>query len=393
MIRANFTPLRLTIAAVVLSPWLAPCARTVPSVSEPNAGGPQPGVLRFAEIDEPSGLNPLIASQPIVLDLSYFTYSFFFNVDDKLNLVPEIATEVPTVANGGVSKDGKTITYHVRRGVKWQDGQPLTAHDIVFTYQAIMNPKNNIQGRLGYDDVADVVAPSDYTVVVHMKKVDSPIVTLFMCLDGDYPILPAHLLAKYPDLNHCADNDMTIGSGPFKVVEWVRGDHIVFEANQDYWRGTPNLAKIVLYFVHDNSEILDRLRSGKIDAWFRSDPTLYPALTEIPGIGVTISPDNTFEHLDFNLRDPLLQDVRVRRAVAMAIDRRVIVRDVTHYVYQTTDSDQPYASWAHDRYTPHVGYNPNGARTLLAKAGWALGADGVLQRRGRRLSLQLAYLG
>jgi peptide/nickel transport system substrate-binding protein len=392
-IQRNFATLRLTLTAIAISALLAACAKTETTVPEPDKSGPQPGVLRFAEIDEPSSLNPLVASQPIVLDLSYLMYSFFFNVDDKLNLVPEIATEVPTVANGGVSKDGKTIIYHVRKGVKWQDGQPLTAHDVVFTYKAIMNPRNNIQGRLGYEDIADVLAPDDHTIVVHMKKVDSPIVTLFMCLDGDYPILPAHLLAKYADLNHAPYNDMPIGSGPFRVVEWVRGDRLVLETNQDYWRGTPKLSKIVVYFVRDNNEIVDRLRSGNIDAWFRSDPTLYPALTEIADINVTISPDNNFGHLDFNLRDPLLQDVRVRRAVAMAIDRRAIVRDVTHYVYQTTDSDQPYASWAYDRSTPHVGYNPNRAKKLLADAGWTRSADGSLQRRGRRLSLQLAYLG
>jgi peptide/nickel transport system substrate-binding protein len=382
----------LASAALATLLLVSACTRTESPAPPPEQGGAQPGVLRFAEIDEPDGLNPLIASQPIVLDLSYLMFSFFFNVDDKSHLVPEIATEVPTVANGGVSKDGKTITYHLRRGVRWQDGQPLTARDVVFTYRAIMNPKNNIQGRLGYDNIADVITPNDYTVVVHMKRVDSAIVTLFMCLDADYPILPAHLLARYPDLNHVPYNDKPIGSGPFKVVEWVRGSHILLESNHDYWRGNPKLDKIVISFFHNNGEIVDRIRAGKIDAWFRSDPTLYPVLTQIPGISVPISLDNTFGHLDFNLRDPTLKDVRVRRAVEMAIDRRRIVREVTHYVYQTTDSDQPYTSWAYDRDMPHITYNPDGAKKLLAKAGWNRGPDGVLTMKGQRLSLQFAFL-
>lgn len=377
--------------ALVAAALLGACSQPTHAPGATRAAS-QPGVLRFAEIDEPDNLNPLIASQPIALDISYFVYSFFFDVDDHARLVPDIAVSVPSVENGGVSKDGRTIRYRLRHGVRWQDGQPLTARDVVFTFHAIMNPKNDVQGLLGYEDIADVSAPDDYTIVVHMKRVNSAIVSLFMCLDGDYPILPAHLLAKYPDLNHVAYNDKPIGSGPFRVVDWVRGDHLAFEANADYWRGAPGLHRIVISFVHDSAQIVDRLRDGSVDAWFRSDPTLYPTMLQIPGINVAISPDNNFGHLDFNLRDPVLSDVRVRRAIEMAIDREKLVEDVTHFVYQPTDSDQPFSSWAYDRSVPHIGFNRNAARTLLARAGWRRGADGVLAAGGRRLSLQLAFL-
>jgi len=379
------------LAAITLSTLLAACGPVGPGVSNEKTG-PQPGVLRFAEIDEPDGLNPLIASDPIALDLSSFIFSFFFDVDDHSNLVPDIATDVPTVANGGISRDGLTIVYHLRKGVKWQDGEPLTARDVLFTYHAIMNPKNDIQGTFGYDHIAAVVAPNDYTVILHMKKVDSAIVSLFMCQDGDYPILPAHLLEKYPDLNQVAYNDMPMGSGPFTVAEWVRGDHLTLKANRAFWRGRPRLDTIVIYFVHDSAQIIERLRSGTIDAWFRSDPDSYPTLTQIPDMRVVISPDNNFGHLDFNLRDPLLQDVRVRRAIEMAIDRQRIVHEATHYVYQTTNSDQPYASWAYDPHAPSVSYDPKRAITLLAQAGWARGADGFQSKGGRQISLELANL-
>ena len=348
-------------------------------------------MLRLASIDQPDSLNPLLASQPIALDLSYLTYSFFFDVDAHSQLVPDVATEVPTIANGGISRDGKTITYRLRRGVRWQDGVPLTSRDVVFTYRAIMNPRNNVQGQLGYEDIADVTAPDDYTVVVHMKHVDSPIVTLFMCLDGDYPILPAHLLAKDPDLNHVAYNDRPVGSGPFEVQDWVRGDHITFEANPDYWRGAPKLQSIIVYFVHDDQQIVDRLRAGSVDAWFDSDPMVYQTLAQLPGVGVVISPDNNFGHLDFNLRDPVLDDVRVRRAIELAIDRANIVQTVTAAVYQATDSDQPYTSWAYDREVPHAGYDPRAAMALLARAGWRRGPDGVMANGTHRLVLQLAF--
>jgi len=388
--RALARLLKTTVIAFISLAMFA-CGRARPGPNTP-ASGPQSGILRFAEIDEPDGLNPLIASEPNALEFSYFLYSFFFEVNDKSELVPDVALQVPTIANGGISKDGRTITYHLRRNVRWEDGAPLTARDVVFTYQAIMNPRNNIQGRFGYDKIAGVEAPDAYTVVVHMRTVDSAIVTLFMCLDGDYPILPAHLLAKYPDINHVAFNDKPVGSGPYRVAEWVRGDHLTLDANLSYWRGPPGLDKIEIFFVRDGNEIIDRLRAGTVDAWFRADPTAYPSLSQIPDIRVAISPDNNFGHLDFNLHDPLLQDVRVRKAIEMAIDRRRIVRDVTSYVYQTTDSDQPFTSWAYARSVPHVSYDRKGATALLQSAGWRRGADGVLENGSGRLSLQLAYL-
>src|SRR5579864_3982008 len=166
-----------------------------------SAAGPVPGVLRYAEIAEPDNLSTLLSTQIVTVDLSYLMFSYFFNVDDHDNFVPEIAAQVPTLQNGGLSPDGKTIVYHLRHGVQWQDGVPLTAQDIVFTYRAIMNPKNNVQVRTGYDQIQDVQAPDDYTVVVHMRKVFAPIVAYFMCVQGGFAILPAHLLQQYSSLN------------------------------------------------------------------------------------------------------------------------------------------------------------------------------------------------
>ncbi|MBV8264660.1 MAG: peptide ABC transporter substrate-binding protein, partial [Candidatus Eremiobacteraeota bacterium] len=85
-----------------------------------------------------------------------FIFGLFFNLDDKVHYVPELATVVPTQQNGGISKDGLTITYHLRHGVKWQDGAPFTSHDVVFTVSAILNPKNNLQSRNGWDQIKNV---------------------------------------------------------------------------------------------------------------------------------------------------------------------------------------------------------------------------------------------
>jgi peptide/nickel transport system substrate-binding protein len=389
--RAVAAKLGLLFLALAL---LAGCSKVSQSTTAPGAtgGGTIPGVLRYADIQEPDTLNPLLTTQAVTADLEYLAFSFFFNYDDKLNFVPEAALEVPTLANGGISPDGKTITYHMRHGIKWQDGVPLTSKDVVFTFHAIMNPANNVQVRTGYDQIASIDAPDDYTVVLHMRRVFSPIVAYFMCQQGGFPIMPAHLLAQYPNVNKLPYNSLPIGSGPFKITEWVHGDHITLEANPGYWRGPPKLQKIIFRFVASTSTIKVQLQTHEIDAWFRANPDLYAELKAIPGFDVVVSAQNVFGHIDFNLRDPLLQDVRVRKAIEYALDRNAMAQTVTHGVYQAGTSDIAPYSWAYPKDLPVYDNDPAAARALLDQAGWVPGPDGIRVKDGKRLELQLSYI-
>ena len=131
------------------------------------------------------------------------TMAWLVKWDENNNPYPELATEVPTKANGGVSKDGLTITYHLRKGVKWSDGAPFDADDVVFTTKVILNPATNEVGRLGWDQITKIDEPDKYTVVYHMKKPYSPFVTTFFSTAGANPcILPKHLLDKLPNINN-----------------------------------------------------------------------------------------------------------------------------------------------------------------------------------------------
>jgi len=383
----------MVLAAVLISAG-AGCTGNPSASTTTGAGqGFIPGTLRIADIEEPDTLNPYISTVITSLDLSLLWGEYFFNVDNHGQYVPEVALQVPTLQNGGISPDGMTITYHLRRGIKWQDGAPLTAQDVIFTFHAIMNDRNNVQARQGYSEIASVTAPDNYTVVVHMAQRYAPIIAYFMGLQGGGPILPAHLLARYPDMNRVAWNAKPIGSGPFQVVEWVHGDHMTLVANPNYWRGAPKLHQIIYKWIASNTTIMTELRTGEADAWFRADPPLYPQLTQIPGHTVLLTPYSVFGHIDFNLRDPLLKDVGVRQAVKYGIDRRLIIHDATHDLYLPSNSDQPAFSWAYDRDLPPVEYNPEKAKALLDAAGWKPGPDGIRVKNGQRLSLQLSYIG
>lgn len=382
----------IALAAMVL----AGCSPNASSSTQANGGGGvpyTPGTLRIADIEEPDGLNPYISNVITSIDMSLLWGEYFFNVDDKGQFVPEAALQVPTLANGGVSPDGLTITYHMRRGIMWQDGAPLTAKDVVFTWQAIMNRRNNVQAITGYDKIAGITTPDDYTVIVHMKERFAPIVAYFMGLQGGGPILPAHLLAKYPDMNKVAYNTKPVGAGPFKVTEWVHGDHITLVANPTYWRGAPKLHQIIYKWITSDTTILTQLQTGEADAWFRGDVGLYPQLAKLPGHVTTVAPYSIFGHIDFYTLDPILQDVRVRQAIAAAIDRRKIIHDATHDAYLPSNSDQPKYSWAYNPHLPSIDQNVPRARLLLDQAGWVPGPDGVRVKNGQRLELQISYVG
>jgi peptide/nickel transport system substrate-binding protein len=161
-------------------------------------------------------------------------------------MVPMLARDVPSLSNGGISSDGLRVTYHLRPGVRWQDGVPFTSHDIAFTWRAIMNPNNNVLAREIYAAVAGIDTPDATTVIVRLKhKTAAFTAELFTRL---YP-LPEHLLGKYGELNDVAFNSLPIGVGPFRVVRWDRGSHIELDANDAHYLGRPRLRHILAHPV------------------------------------------------------------------------------------------------------------------------------------------------
>jgi peptide/nickel transport system substrate-binding protein len=370
---------------------LAACTKVGLQTSTSTTSHTIPGTLRYADVDEPTSLNPLLRLDAVSTDLDMFIFGFFFNLDDNMHYVPELATEVPTIANGGISKDGLTITYHLRKGVRWQDGAPFTSRDVIFTTNAILNPKNNLQTRNGWDQIDHIEAVGDYEVRFHLKRPYGPAIASYFSEGGDYPVLPAHLLERYPDINHVPFNTSPVGTGPFKFVRWVHGDHIELVANPDYWRGPPKLQHIIFKIIPKDTTILVQLRTHELDAWFRAPTALYTELLKLqPEYRVQLKLSMVFSHMDFNMKNPLFQDVRVRRAIDYAIDKQNIIKTVTHGVNVAVASDVNPISWAYNPDVPTYPYDPAKAKALLAQAGWAPGPDGVLQKNGERLAFDIS---
>lgn len=315
---------------------------------------------------EPDTLNPMLSNEADELNFSHLYMSYLIENDDHGNPVGEIAQDVPTLANGGISRDERTITYRLRRGVRWQDGAPLTSRDILFSYRAIVNPRNNVSTRVGYDEVQSIRSEDAHTVVVRLRRRFSPFTQYFFGPQGVGAILPAHLLVGRGDVNRAAYNQRPIGSGPFRVVRWAHDDSIMLEANPFYWRGKPGIERLIFRIIPDPTTRLELLRTGEADAYFDVDPQLLPQLRSVRDVRIALTPVADMHVIRFNLRDPVLRDPSVRRAIAMAIDRRALVAAGTHGTGIVVDADQPRHGWAYDAQTPAIRYDPAAARRLLA---------------------------
>jgi peptide/nickel transport system substrate-binding protein len=347
--------------------------------------------LIVAIAQEPVSLNPLYLEGALGYAIGELGYSYLTNYDSHGAIVADVAAVVPTLGNGGISADGKRVTYHLRHDAVWQDGVPLSSRDVAFTYRAIMNPANSVSSRYGYDRVASVDVPDPYTAVVRLKRSYAPIVSSFFGGDSNYPILPAHLLAGYPNLNHVPYNAAPIGSGPYRLARWTRGDRLDVIANEKYYAGRPAISRLSLHFVHDSSTIADQLATGEVDAAFFADVSQIAALRRIPKHRIVVTPVPYFYALPFNVTDPLTKDVAIRRAFAFAIDRRALVRKVTHGLYDSESGMRGLFTWAFDPRAGSVPYDPRRAQAVLRNAGWNAGPDGIRTKDGRRLTLQLAF--
>jgi peptide/nickel transport system substrate-binding protein len=361
----------------------------------PGGAGPNawtvPGVLRIGARLVPDNLNPVIGTQGIDTDLAMLWASFLITLDDKSQLVPDLAAVVPSLENGGISRDGLTITYHLRRGVKWQDGVPFTADDVRFTWHAIMNPQNTVPSRSGYDLISRIDEPDKFTVVVHLTKPYAPFLRAFLTLSStSYCVLPVHLLGNMPDINHADFNNMPIGTGPFRVASNEKDTEIRFVANPQYFRGPPKLKEIDYRIVPNDNTLLTQIRTHEIDMYYRASEAQAPTLASIPGTTVYMTPFTRFGDIGFNAGNPPLDDVRVRRALAYATNKTELIQKITHGVNIPADSDQPPFLWAHDDHVTRYDYDPSRAAALLDAAGWKMGPDGIRQKDGRPLSLLMA---
>ena len=363
---------------------LAACAR---------AGVPPPGApdaVRFAIAADPATLDPLFAhadANSVELQLARLAFEPFVDVDEKGNPVPVLLARIPTVANGDLSRDGRTITYRLRKGVVWEDGEPVTAHDVVWTLGAIRDDRNPVRSRAGYDRVASAREIDAQTVRITMKTAWAPAVaSLFSYGTAPQFVLPAHVLEHEPNLERAGFGAHPVGNGPYRFVSWSRGDRLRYEANPRSWRGADRAKALDIRVVPDPNANYTALRGGALD-WNLVSPAQRKSLGTPDGLAWRSVPLALVAGIAINTQHPPLDDVRVRRALAAAIDREAISKKLTFGFYPVVDTAQPLTSWAHDPHVRLPAFDPAAADRAFDAAGWRRGAGGMRARNGVPLAL------
>jgi peptide/nickel transport system substrate-binding protein len=385
--------MKRTLALLGTAAVLAGCTKVGTATSAEGARHAYtvPHTLRFAAAEDIVGLNQLTSTQAVVSYLSQMTGAWLVKTDARGEAtIPELVTVVPTQANGGVSADGKTITWHLRKGVKWSDGAPFDADDVVFSTNEVNNPANNVVSRDGWDQIEKIDEPDKYTVVYHLKKPYSAYLATFFTSAGANPdVMPKHLLQKYKELNDVPYNSKPIGIGPFKYLYWKRGDSVALVPNPNYFRGVPKLQRITFKIIQDRNTVLEQMKSHELDLWAEVPPHYYPELKSIPGVKMLSTPSFFFDHLDFNLQHPVLQDPAVRQALRYAIDRKLLNDKIRHGLYIVQESVVPPASVFHEN-LPLIPFDLKKANDILDAAGWKRRPDGIRAKNGLRLALDYA---
>jgi len=348
-----------------------------------------PHTLRYATGSEPRNLNPLLTQDFVAFLLASLTMAWLVRYDHQNRAVPELAVEVPTERNRLIGADGKSITFKLRRGVVWSDGMPFTARDLVFTWKCVMDSRNDITSRLGWDDIDRIDTPDDYTAILRLRRPYGGFLPTFCGSGGANPcILPAHLF-KDTQINEAPYNALPVGIGPFKYVRWQRGSEIELVANDRYWRGKPRLQRILSKLITDENTVLTQMESHELDLWVAAQAAYWSRLQHIPGVKATKRASGFFDHVDFNVTNPILREQAVREALRYGIDRETINRTIYHGVGIVQEAMFSPVYPISDSTIPLVPYDPRRASELLDGAGWKMGAGGVRTKDGQRLSLEI----
>ena len=365
-VRARHWPVLLAAAVAMLVASSATLAQNTPR---------RGGTLHAIVQPEPPVLTTAFNNSYPIGVVSTNVYEGLLAFDDAQQVIPALATRWET------SADGKTVTFHLRRGVKWHDGVEFTSADVKFSALEIWK-KTHPRGRSTFTALQDVETPDKYTAVFKLKH---PSLVIFSSLNANEgQILPRHLY-EGTDIQKNPVNLKPVGTGPFRFKDWKKGQYIELERNPDYWdAGKPYLDRLIFRSVPDAASRAAALETGDVQyAPFDAVPLAdVERLRKNPQLIVSTEGyawQSAYVFIEFNLRNPALKDVRVRQAIAHAIDKQALVDVVWYGLGKPATGPTPSTLKAF--YTvkgvPQYDFNTARAEKLLDEAGYPRKADGV----------------
>lgn len=319
-------------------------------------------------------LAPVIITNAVSTTVSAQIHESLVKYEGNYVLTPSLATD------WSVSDDGLAWTFNLRPNVKWHDGEDFTSEDVKYTYEKVLDPETKSVRRNNYVMIESIETPDPLQVVFHLNEPHGP----FLDKMATIMIMAAHL--EKPDLLETY-NFSPVGTGPFVFVEWVPDDHVTLKANENYWGGKPALEKVVFKPIPEPSVRAMALSKGEVNYAAGLTAEDFATLQQNGKVTTFSIPQLRYAYLGQNNQHPLFQDLKVRQAMAHAIDKQTIIDDIMQgAAVPATGMIAPINS---EWYNPNVKqyeYNPERAKQLLAEAGWTPGDDGILVKNGQRFS-------
>lgn len=333
---------------------------------------------------EPTVFNPLMPHIEVDDGVNFSMFDALFRINADGVIVPNLATEVPSQANGGISEDGLTWRIKLRDDVTWHDGEPFTAEDVKFTLELITNPDFRAWRTTGHSLVRDITVVSPTELTWRMEEAFAP----YLSFLTETFMVPKHILEKEADPNEAAFNQAPIGTGAFKWGQRLAGDRLELVANPDYFGEGPYIEQLVFKYIPDMTVLYAQFKSGDIDLVGQAyiTPDNYQEAKSLPDRVVTAEPKGSVESVYLNLERPQFKDQAVREALYLAIDRQAIIDALYYGVPSPAETFMPPQSYYYNADLPKQEFNLDRARKLLDEAGWLPGADGIREKDGVRLS-------
>jgi peptide/nickel transport system substrate-binding protein len=360
----------LTVATVLILVLLA-----LPScTSQPPE---RPSSLVYGTPHQPSRLNPISAPDMVSRSMIDMIFDGLLTVDANMELRPSLAIR-HEMLDGGMD-----WVFHLREGVKWHDGQEFTAEDVKFTYETVIDPAATpTVSKADYASIKSVEVLDAHTVRFRLSRPDAAFLSRLVL-----GIAPRHLL-EGQDLATAAFNSRPVGTGPFILESWAKGEQIVLKRNPDYFGQVAATERLTWKVVPDSSALAMQVAGGEVSG----APLFNPEDAESLRVSGKVALYEALEgntQISLQLNNPLLQDVRVRRALAHAIDAEAIIREILRGAAVPATSDIIPLSWAYNPDVPSYPYDLDRARQLMAEAGWYPGPAGILLKDGEPFRLTL----
>ncbi|MCT2591681.1 ABC transporter substrate-binding protein [Streptomyces sp. N2-109] len=362
-----------TAAAVVTASAVLAGAAACSDPSSEDGGSSDELTVGIAQ--EPDTLSPLLGYGK---DGNSKIFDGLLRHDAAMKLKPALATKLPEV-----SADGKTYTYSLRKGVEFSDGTPFGADDVVFTYETVLDKKTNNASRGELDAIESVEAKGDDSVVFTLKY---PYAAF-----AERTVLPiaAKEIAEGQDVNTGAYNTEPVGTGPYVVTGWSKGEKLSFKANPDYWGGAPKVKKFTMAIITDDDVRATRLRAGDLDAAILP-PSLAKTFKDESGKRTLAAKSADYRAVTLPSANKVTGDRAVRRALDLAVDREAMVKSILNgagkAAYGPVPVDSPWFADGTERE-----HDLDGAKKILDEAGWKPGKGGIRAKDGQRAQFTLLY--